>query len=261
MCVHVYVGGRYYCKFEREGYFSHWKRFISNGGVNERKRSYLNFTVRWAKAHLFSISIVKEKEENFMKIPKKKLNAILAELGETRESMQNYWSELIPVNPLVRTMAQQGIQWYETNIDIVRELPTQMEEDLLRIEEEKYKVEQERLAKEQALIEQKYLEDNFQQLMVEKIEKGQILEESEVEELIEYYEFDTKYDDDLGRWRRAVTTVVQLVDFDGKKRLFSIDWQEGLTEYCDSSYGSQPVEVVRIEKEVTKIEVHYEKKG
>lgn len=102
--------------------------------------------------------------------------------------------------------------------------------------------------------------DTFSQDMIKKIEDGVNLTENEIYELLREYESDVEYTE-YDRKLRFVTSIVELIDFNGNKRLFSIDWQEDITgDGCDY-YESQPVEVFRTKKEVFRIETCYEKKS
>lgn len=78
--------------------------------------------------------------------------------------------------------------------------------------------------------------DEFEKVLLEKIDKGEKLNESEIQDLIEY-EFERKHGENR-RWTRTVTSIIELGD-----RYFSINWEEGLTEYQENMYYNQPIEV------------------
>ena len=78
--------------------------------------------------------------------------------------------------------------------------------------------------------------DEFEKVLLEKIDKGEKLNESEIQDLIEY-EFERKHGENR-RWIRTVTSIIELGD-----RYFSINWEEGFTEYQENMYYNQPIEV------------------
>lgn len=60
---------------------------------------------------------------------------------------------------------------------------------------------------------------------------------------------DTIESSDLNRWTRFVSFI-----FSYKDEYFCLDYQEGLTEYQDDIFDSQPYKVKKVEKQVTVIE-------
>ena len=58
------------------------------------------------------------------------------------------------------------------------------------------------------------------------------------------YEVET-IEGDEGRWTRYIETIIEV-----NGRLFSINWERGLTEYQENSYDYQPVEVERYQETV-----------
>ena len=82
-----------------------------------------------------------------------------------------------------------------------------------------------------------YLKD-FDELMLEKIDKGESLTEEEIRSLIwESEEVDREYGENR-RWARSVTSIINLYG-----RYFAIPWEEGLTECQENGYYAQPYEV------------------
>lgn len=65
--------------------------------------------------------------------------------------------------------------------------------------------------------------------------------ERELSELTEYT-IDT-IEGESGRWTQQIESIIEV---DG--RLFSIDWDCGLTEYQESSFDNQPIEVKLVEE-------------
>lgn len=89
-------------------------------------------------------------------------------------------------------------------------------------------------------------EENFEEIMLHKIQRGESLTESEIKTLV--YEFDAideVYGED-GRWTRSVCTIISL-----QGHYIEIDWERGLTECQENEFYSQPYEVFK--EEVTKV--------
>ena len=78
---------------------------------------------------------------------------------------------------------------------------------------------------------------DFQKKILEKIDTGEELSESELSRLC-YEHSIWDEDGDEGRWTRSVESVIEL---DG--RYFSIIWDRGLTECQENEFWNQPVEV------------------
>ena len=53
---------------------------------------------------------------------------------------------------------------------------------------------------------------------------------------------------DSGRWTKGMETIIQVGD-----DLWSIPWQQGLTEYQENEFWDQPVRVERKERVVTSV--------
>lgn len=84
----------------------------------------------------------------------------------------------------------------------------------------------------------KYYWEHFDEIMLEKIDKGELLTESEIRSLVwESEEVDRGYGENR-RWTRSVTSIVNLCG-----RYFAIPWEEGLTECQENEYYYQPYEV------------------
>ena len=151
--------------------------------------------------------------------------------------MQSFWDELIPLNSKIRMWYNMGFNWDETNLCIIAKLPTEKERTLAKIKE---KEEQE---KAKALEEQKKKEEkenyvnNFEEIIVNKIDNKENLTEDELSDIVNCYEVSTEYGENR-RWSRTVTTIVSL-----KGRYFKVVWDEGLTESQEDSFYTQPYEV------------------
>lgn len=78
---------------------------------------------------------------------------------------------------------------------------------------------------------------DFEKEMLEKIDAGEKLSESELAELCNEHSI-WYQEGDKGRWTKSIESIV---DLDG--RYFSIIWECGLTEYQENEFWNQPVEV------------------
>lgn len=78
--------------------------------------------------------------------------------------------------------------------------------------------------------------------------------ERQLQELVYEHEFDTIQGEGR-RWQRGMKTIVKVED-----KCFQIDWEQGLTEYQEDSFYTQPYEVERVEKEITETRVFYNRK-
>lgn len=186
---------------------------------------------------------------------KKEIKEWLNKSGYTFDDMDNFWNELKETNSKVRMLSSQGIKWSDMNMTVIQGLPFQKEKD------EKSRLEKEALEKKKQEELQKKIDDeiyyseHFEDIMLDKIEKGISLTESELSDIVSEYLVESEYGSS-GRWQRSVTSIVKI-----KGRYFSIMWQKGLTEYQEDSFPEQPREVfpVKITKVIEKVEFHYEK--
>lgn len=89
----------------------------------------------------------------------------------------------------------------------------------------------------------KYTRDEVIQM---KLEKGEKLSMDEVEDIRMYFNEVYKDVGENRRWSRSVTSVYEIGD-----KLYSVDWDEALTESQENFYYDQPYEVTLEEKEVT----------
>ena len=65
---------------------------------------------------------------------------------------------------------------------------------------------------------------------------------------------DERQYDEPRRWSRFVTSICQIGD-----RYFSVDWDQGLTEYQENEYMWQPYEVTKHEYEKTIIVTEWQR--
>jgi hypothetical protein len=172
------------------------------------------------------------------KTPTKEQKQWLKDNGYTAEQMDNFWRENVGTNPVITNLDKHGMTWRDMNLCILNQLPTQKERDIKAMEEKK-RQEEERVAEElRKKQEKEYYNTHFEEILLQKIDRGEPLTERELSTLVCEYDIDTEYGDNR-RWSRTVTTIVQLGD-----RHFSIDWEQGLTECQENEFYNQPVEVV-----------------
>ena len=161
----------------------------------------------------------------------------LKEHNRTPEEMQKYWDELIEINSTVRALHNSGFNWDETNLSILAQLPYEKERTLRALEERRIKEEQEKAEKEAKLKAEKEYEENFESIMVNKIDNNEKLSEKELRILVNEYEYSEEAGG-TGRWTQHMHTVVKL-----ENRFFMIVWERGLTEYQENQFLYQPYEV------------------
>lgn len=81
--------------------------------------------------------------------------------------------------------------------------------------------------------------------VVKRLKSGEKLDEGELKTLVyDGFEVDT-IEGDRGRWTQHMKTII---DIDNE--LWAIDWQQGLTEYQESSFDNQPYRVAANEKHI-----------
>lgn len=167
--------------------------------------------------------------------------------GYTEKQMDEFWLDNIETNWIIRNLNNSGMTWRDMNMSCIMKLPTQKERDieaLKRKEEEEW---QKMEAEVKAKAEREYYEEHFEEIVTAKILNGEKLTEEEIRELVWDYEVDREEGDNR-RWSRTITSIVKLCD-----KYFSIDWEQGLTEYQENEYYNQPYEVVKhtYEKTIT----------
>lgn len=171
------------------------------------------------------------------KNPTKEQKQWMKDAGYTVAQMDAFWKENVGTNLVITSLDQSGMTWRDLNLPVLKKLPTQKERDarikaeLLRQEEEKAA---EALRKQQ---EEEYYQSHFEEIMVKKLDNKKPLTEHELSSLVCEFAVDSEYGDNR-RWSRTVTTIVELCG-----RFFSIDWEEGLTEYQENEFYNQPFEV------------------
>lgn len=177
---------------------------------------------------------------------KTEIKKTLKEIGYTEYEMQKFWGECAEVNWKVRALANNGAKWTDLTIDQIKQLPTLKEVTLesqrkKREEEELKRMEEQRIAEEQ-----KYYEEHFEEIVVQKIENGEKLIESEIKECIWDYPRVELIEGDSGRWTQYMESIIELCG-----RTFCFPWEKGLTEYQENGFYYQPYEVEKHEYEKT----------
>lgn len=169
--------------------------------------------------------------------------ALLKKLGYTESDMQKFWNECKDINHKIKMLSDAGLNWTDLTIHQIEQLPTLKETTLKQLAEKEEREKAEAQAKTSADEAKKYYWEHFEELMLDKINKGEALTEEELRELVFEYEHETT---DMGgklRWTQPKRTIVKLDD-----RYFRINWQEALTEMQKNEFDSQPVEVEQYEK-------------
>lgn len=171
------------------------------------------------------------------KTPTKEQKEWMKESGYTETQLDSFWNENIGTNPVITNLSNHGMTWRDMNLCVVKQLPTQKERDMKALEEKKRLEEEQKAEELRKQQEMEYYSTHFEEIMVEKIDKGEDLTETELNTLVCEFGVDSEYGDNR-RWSRTVTTIVELCG-----RHFSIDWEEGLTECQIDEFYNQPVEV------------------
>ena len=163
---------------------------------------------------------------------------LIKSLGYTESDMQKFWDECIPVNSKIRMLSEAGLNWIDLCLWQIEQLPTLKETTLEQIrlkEESDNKAKQEKFKKKDA---EKYYNEHFEELMLEKIDKNEELTEKELRRLVfEGNEVERSYEEDR-RWSRTVHSYICI-----SNRYFEIIWEQGLTEEQEDSFDTQPLEV------------------
>lgn len=177
---------------------------------------------------------------------KKDIRAWLKEVGLTWEELDKIWEECCEINWKCKTIAQSGRNWYDLTMELIKTLPSLKETTLRQLKEKEKQEELENMEKMKAEEAEKYYWDHFEEIMIDKIDKGEALTEAELRELVFEYEYEDISDaseNSILRWTRIKITIVKL-----DNRFFRIIWQKALTEMQEHIFDNQPVEVEEYEK-------------
>lgn len=160
----------------------------------------------------------------------------LKENGYTWQDIDRIWNECCEVNILCNKLAMLGKDWSELSMYAIKQLPTLKEETLKAQakakEEERKNQEEEQKRKDY----EKYYATHFESILVEKIDKGEDLTESELVDMLQC-SIERSYGD-VDRWTRAVYDICEL-----EGRFFCLKWEKGLNENQSNNFFNQPYEV------------------
>ena len=95
--------------------------------------------------------------------------------------------------------------------------------------------------------------NNIVKKILDKFDSGENLNEEEIRKLLEYELEEFRYEGENRRWSRGITSICQIGN-----RYFSVNWEEGLTEYQPDGHFEQPFEVEKIDRRIYKIETTFE---
>lgn len=177
----------------------------------------------------------------------------LKENGYTEAQMQSFWDELIPLNSKIRMWHNMGFNWDETSLNVIDQLPTEKGRTLDKIKEMKEQEKAKALEEQKKQLEEENYINNFEEIIVNKIDSKEPLTEDELADIVHYHEVSTDYGENR-RWSRTATTIVYL-----KGRYFKVVWDEGLTESQEDSFYTQPYEVEKHTYEKTIIVTEWRK--
>lgn len=176
---------------------------------------------------------------------KTEIKKLLQEIGHTEKEMDSFWNDCIGTNWKIKNLNDYGKTWRDLNVFVIKELPTQKQKDLEYAEKQRIEEEKRKLQEQKEKEEKEYYMNNFEEIIVNKIDANEKLTESELSSLIWEYKVETEKGENR-RWSRTNTTIVKLLD-----RYFSINWEEGLTEMQPNEFYEQPYEVKLEEYEKT----------
>lgn len=179
---------------------------------------------------------------------KKDIKPLLKELGYTWEQMQAFWDECIEINWKVRMISNSGKNWNDMTIAQIRDLPTLKETTLKQLKEKEELEEKKKLEEQKKQDEEKYYWEHFDEIMVNKIDKGEKLTEKELKTLVFECNEVERNSGENRRWTRSIESIIELCG-----RFFAVIWEEGLTECQDNEFYDQPYEVEKktYEKTIT----------
>ena len=134
-----------------------------------------------------------------------------------------------------------GKSWNNMTMYQIQQLPTLKETTLQQIkekeEEERMKAEADQKAKD----EKQYYWDHFDEIMVKKIDRGELLTESELRAVVFETNEIERNEGENRRWTRSVESIISMCG-----RYFCIVWEEGLTEKQENEFYDQPYEVAKV---------------
>lgn len=173
----------------------------------------------------------------------KQIKQFCDKMGFTRKDLQEKWDRLLELEYENAIFFKKYVgNWTKLSISMIEEMMALDEDEVINMKHEKQlqqEKEQEELEKEKR--QQEYYETHFVEIMIDKIEKRQLLTEQELERLVEDYT-ETEEEGDIGRWTQSMVSYCLL-----NGRYFAIPWERGLTELQPNEFDEQPYEVQKVE--------------
>lgn len=169
---------------------------------------------------------------------KKDIKPLLKELGYTWEQMQTFWDECIEINWKVKMISNSGKNWNDLTINQIRDLPLLKENTLKQLKKKEEMENQKVMEEQKKKADEDYYWEHFDELMVEKIDKGEKLTEEELKTLVYECNEISRSKGENRRWSRSVASIIELCG-----RYFAVTWEEGLTEHQENEFYEQPYEV------------------
>lgn len=177
---------------------------------------------------------------------KKEIKEALKEIGYTEADMQRFWDECIDVNWKVEVLSKAGRNWKSLTVHQIKRLPTLKDRTIESQRKKQEEEEVKRMEEQKVADEKKYYEEHFEEIIVQKIDNGEKLTESEIKECIWDYPRVELIEGDSGRWTQYMKSIIELCG-----RTFCFPWEKGLTEYQENGFYYQPYEVKKHEYEKT----------
>jgi len=176
---------------------------------------------------------------------KKDIKSLLKRLNYTEAEMDNFWAGLYDINPIVKNLTNSGKSWRDLNTSAIEDMTTRKQKILDDLETKRVEEELQKEKQKEINDQKKYYEDNFEAIIISKIENNEKLSGYELSRLVYNYEIEVEYGDN-SRWSRSAISIIQLLD-----RMFSVEWEQGLTESQEDEFYNQPYEVKAHEYEKT----------
>lgn len=181
------------------------------------------------------------------------LDRILRENGLTEAQMRAEWDDVLAALAdgckavTVQALVRDGHSWDTLPPHLVPQVPglaDKIRKAEARRQEERLSAE-ERAERERAS--RKYYLNHVEEILVGKIDAGEQLSESEIEDFVDELPHFHEIQGEDGRWTRSVTSYLRT----STGRFFRVNWSHGLTESQMDSYWEQPMEVTMSERERT----------
>lgn len=175
---------------------------------------------------------------------KKEIKAWLKENNYTMEQIDKFWEECCEVNNKCLLLKNNGVSWPNLTIYAIKQLPTLKEETIRKKLEKEQKEKEEQLRVQKEKEEKKYYEENFENIIVNKIDNKDKLTENELRRLLDFELETERIYGEPRRWLRSVSSIISLKD-----RTFLLNWDQGLTENIENEFFNQPYEVKPVKHE------------